>query len=612
MNASQSWPWVNPFLLAFSLLAGGSPSLIALAAELPLLECLPEGAAAYVEVEELPQNWKRLQSHPLAQRIRNFSVWKSWSQTNLDATEDLFVKASEQLQTDPDQLLNEVLGGSFAFAVWPPEQGEEDRTPRVLFLLESPDAELLKQTVERWQALYTKGLFLKARTSSIESIPYSRYRARRLGKPVTEYITVLGSQAFIANDESLLRDTILCAIQSSNAPHRWIENDAVRETYASGLSAAQVRCLLDPVQTQRITEPELQTSTTADIWAKQQELSSAEPEPAQSRPGPKPWQEEPFLQDLDLLGFSLQTEENRILARGYLHLTKEAHSDWLPFGKPLDLSRGFPKEAFLAHTGRFNIPFLYNKWRQHLSPKEQEELEKFWALSIAFLNGLDPEEEFFARLGPVVGSFVLPAEMEESRILPFDWAAYVEIPEEDTFYRETLESAAASLLRVFALSQNAEHPENPAVVKTRSLLEHHQVTWVEGLRPLPSHWQLSFTLMPRFFYLSSNPEFLASRIEDSFNRENFSQWSDFLADPQQEVHEVTLINFAAFRKHFEENEANYAKVMEKLRKIDDSKIDRILLQIKELSSLADQVMLWQAMEDAGMSLQLEIALDTTN
>ncbi|MCA9015616.1 MAG: hypothetical protein KDA77_09830, partial [Planctomycetaceae bacterium] len=426
-------------------------------ADLPLNQLVDDKAGVYIEATDLNGNLKQFLMSPVVTRFQQTQVFQSWLQSqdvkNLkQGLRDIESVTQQRLLP----LLNNLFGESVGLAVF---NNGAKQTPSPLLLTRVKDANTTKSLFENW--FEKTGVIVTSIT--YEDIPcfIASQQAAASDTAPKIYYTFLERILVVTENKQVLESTI-------------------------DLYVKQTR-LKQPLESQ---------SNLLNLKAYQRAQSKLAPNVTGSLfLNPRIWDEhiKPPRNEIEkgVVNWWHKTEglivglhlKNTVALETVILFNSETID--LPLLNvlriPNEISDQYtlvPKKALAVLCGQLNIHLLTQKIVDFYADKNPEKWQKFRAVSIGLLGGIDPVTEFSKTLGPNVLFYSVPRKELTFDAISFDGLVALQLAPpgqqtpgtEKSQYQSALENVANFLLNSLLTHHNAnlKQEATPSVLKMES------------------------------------------------------------------------------------------------------------------------------------------------
>lgn len=219
-----------------------------------------------------------------------------------------------------------------------------------------------------------------------------------------------------------------------------------------------------------------------------------------------------------------------------------------------------PKKALAVLCGQLNVQVLAKRIGDFYANRNPEKWQKFRAISIGLLGGLDPITEFAPALGPDVLFYSIPRKELSFDAISFDGLLALQhtSPDQKTAengssqYQRALENVANFLLNSLLTHHNSQLKQDavPAVLHMKDHGQ-FQMRWIDSLGP----YQPAYGINDQQIVFASSPElvkdFYTLKSEESLAAlPLFQTWKEtfFQQEPQ-----FCFLNISSIRAFLDQN-----------------------------------------------------------
>ncbi|QDT41231.1 hypothetical protein Pan241w_12910 [Gimesia alba] len=290
---------------------------------------------------------------------------------------------------------------------------------------------------------------------------------------------------------------------------------------------------------------------------------------------------------------------------------------------PTEISEKYtlvPKKALAVLCGQLNVHLLTQKVVDFYADKNPEKWQKFHAVSIGLLGGLDPVTEFSKALGPNVLFYSVPRKELSFDAISFDGLVALQLTNpgqpavgpEKSQYQTALENVANFLMNSMLAHHNANLKQEvtPSVLKLEDH-ELYQMRWIDSLGP----YQPAYGINEQQIVFASSPElireFFTLKSEESLAAlPLFQTWKETFF---QEEKQLCFLNISSIRAFIDQNSDFLAKQLAKGQGGDLDKGRKKLSGLKSLLQSFDGLFLAAGLQKTQVRIIMGLgSLDPTN
>ena len=268
---------------------------------------------------------------------------------------------------------------------------------------------------------------------------------------------------------------------------------------------------------------------------------------------------------------------------------------------PTEISENYtlvPKKALAVLCGQLNVHLLTQKFVDFYADKNPEKWQKFHAVSIGLLGGLDPVTEFSKALGPNILFYSVPRNELSFDAISFDGLVAMQLAPPDqpavraskSQYQTALENVANFLMNSMLAHHNAhlKQEATPSVLKMEGH-ELYQMRWIDSLGP----YQPAYGINEQQIVFASSPElvreFFTLKSEESLAAlPLFQTWKETFF---QEEKQLCFLNISSIRTFIDQNSDFLAEQLAKGQGRDLDKGRKKLSGLKSLLQSFDGLFL---------------------
>ncbi|WP_339730036.1 DUF3352 domain-containing protein [uncultured Gimesia sp.] len=576
-----------------------SVSRVSAAADAPLSQLVDNKAGVYVEATDLNAHLKQFLVSPVVIRFQQTQVFQSWLQSQ-DVKN--LKKGLHDIESVTEQrllpLLNSLFGESVGLAVF---NNGPKQSPSLLLLANVKEANTTKKLFESW--------------------------FRKTGVEVT-LITYQDVPCFIASQSAAASDT------APKIYYTFLERTLVVTENERVLQSAVDLYVKQTLKKQ----PRDTQSSLFNLKIYQRAQSKLSPNMTSSLfLNPRIWDEhiKPPKNEVEqgVVNWWHKTEglivglhlKNTVALETIILFNSEAIN--LPLLDvlriPAEIPERYtlvPKKALAVLCGQLNVHLLTQRIVDFYADKNPEKWQKFRAVSIGLLGGLDPVTEFSKALGPNVLFYSVPRKELSFDAISFDGLVALQLaspgqPAVETSksqYQAALENVANFLMNSMLAHHNAHLKQDvsPSVLKME---EHdlYQMRWIDSLGP----YQPAYGINEQQIVFASSPElvreFFTLKSEESLAAlPLFQTWKETFF---QEEKQLCFLNISSIRAFIDQNSDFLAEQLAKGQGGDIEKGRKKLSGLKSLLQSFDGLFLAAGLQKTQVRIIMGLgSLDSTN
>ncbi|QDV49258.1 DUF3352 domain-containing protein [Gimesia fumaroli] len=514
-------------------------------AETPLSQLVDDKAGVYVEASDLNGHLKQFLVSPVVTRFQQTQVFQSWliSQDVKNLKQGLRdVESVTEQRLFP--LLNNLFGESVGLAVF---NNGPKQTPSPLLLARVKKASATKSLFESW---------FKKTGVTVTSINYQKvpcFIASQSGADSDTipqiYYTFLERTLVVTENKHILQSTVdLYVKQTLQKQPRDAQaslfNLKIYQRAQSKLSPNVTGSLfLNPrIWDEHIKPPKNEVEKGVVNW----------------------WHKTGGL----IVGLHLK---NTVALETVILFNSEAIN--LPLLDALQVPTEIPekytlvpKKALAVLCGQLNIHLLTQKVVDFYANKNPEKWQKFHAVSVGLLGGLDPVTEFAKALGPNVLFYSVPRKELSFDAISFDGLVALQITNPDqpaigadkSQYQTALENVANFLMNSMLAHHNA-HLKQDTSASILKIEDHElfQMRWIDSIGP----YRPAYGINEQQIVFASSPElvkeFFTLKSEESLAAlPLFQTWKETFF---QQEKQLCFLNISSIRAFIDQNSDFLAK-----------------------------------------------------
>lgn len=512
----------------------------------PLSQLVDEKAGIYLEAIDLNSHVKQFLLSPVANRFRNTQVFQTWLQSQDVINLKQGLRDIESVTSQPLlPLLNQFFGQSAGLAIF--NHGPK-QNPSLLLLTTIQEPAAVQKLLEDW---FTK-TGLKITSGSFQGT--TCYELRQQADPAAPSViyAFLDQTLVVTDKRQNLESTISLyhqKLKKQSPEHQQSLFNLEMYRRARGVLGDDITgsVFLNPrVWDEHIKPPQNEIEQGVVNWWKKTGALIA----------------------------GLHLKNTVALEAVILFNSKEIDLPLLNILQtPAEIPDQYtliPKKALAVLSGQLNVNLLTNRIISYYAEKNPEKWQKFHAVSMGLLGGLDPVTEVSKVLGPSVLFYSVPRETLSFDAISFDGLVAMQLSTDDSEpgatdkskYQTALENVANFLMNSILSHHNSETaPGNqPSILKIENHDQYH-MRWIESLGPYrPAYGinerQLVFASSPElvreFFTLKSEESLAASPL--------FQSWKEtFFREEKQ----LCFLNIASIRAFIEQNSDFLAEQLSK-------------------------------------------------
>lgn len=567
-------------------------------ADTPLSQLVDDKAGVYVEATDLNGHLKQFLVSPVVTRFQQTQVFQSWLQSqdvkNLkQGLRDIESVTKQRLLP----LLNHLFGESVGLAVF---NNGPKQTPSPLLLTRVKDASATKSLFEDW----FEKTGVKVTTMTYEDVPcFIASQQTDSDTAPKIYYTFLERTLVITENKRILQSTVDLYIKQTlkkqpRDTQSSLFNLKIYQRAQSKLSPNVTGALfLNPrIWDEHIKPPKNEVEKGIVNW----------------------WHKTGGL----TVGLHLK---NTVALETVILFNSETINlpllDVLQI--PAEISDKYslvPKKALAVICGQLNIHLLTQKIVDFYADRNPEKWQKFHAVSIGLLGGLDPVTEFSKSLGPNILFYSVPRKALSFDAISFDGLVALQLspPGQQTAganksqYQAALENVANFMMNSILTHHNAElkNDDSPSVLK----MEEHelfQMRWIDRLGP----YQPAYGINDQQIVFASSPElvreFFTLKSEESLAAlPLFQTWKETFF---QEEKQLCFLNISSIRAFIDQNSAFLAEQLAQGQGGDIEKGRKKLSGLKSLLQSFDGLFFAAGLQKTQVRIIMGLgSLDSTN
>ncbi len=460
-------------------------SSVAAAPRDELLRLVPDDVGFCLLLQDLRGHAAALKDSPFIDQFRSSplgtSVRNASELSRLDAIED---KLRKHLGIDWTRLREDILGDALVLAYKPGSPGKPDEE-QGLILVRAREAKPLAELIDRINRVQKEAGELKEELEEREYRGLKYYK--RVDRKDTGYYCLRGPVLMYSGQEEMLRQALDREQAGKSAP----ESAVARALREMGAEQALLALWVNP------------RALDAEVEARG--IGMAEKEPARAA-GQKTvaacWKA------LDTLVLAVQLDRDLSVSLGVRGRPEQMPAGVRRFlaecGKPSDLWRVFPDNAFFALALRINAPALFEAIGDFLPPEGRASVQMELDSKLSALLGQDFVKDVLPAVGPDWGLCLAAPPSGDKGWFPQVLAAVRLGPGQGDAPVDQAVLAAfdfAAMAAVF--SHNSEHPDRLLNLR-REMVDRQEVKYITGDRVLPPGLQPAVGLRDGYLVLASS------------------------------------------------------------------------------------------------------------